>query len=51
MTPGSDKVSKHASIACRQQANFVGTDGKREKNLRKKIESLRRERDEEKKRK
>ena len=27
---GSDKLSKHESIACRQQANFVGMRAKRE---------------------
>ena len=27
-------MSKHASIACRQQANFVGTEDKRQGNLR-----------------
>ena len=30
---GSDKVSKHASIACRQQAYFADTESKREENF------------------
>ena len=44
-------MSKHASIACRQQANFVGTAGKGEEYLRRKIGSLRREKYKKKKNK
>ena len=46
---GSDKVSKHTSIACRQQANFVGMEDKRQGNLRRRIRSLRRKSHKEKK--